>query len=172
MQVIRGDEMTTGPYGDEQYQGYPQYPGQPQPGYPSSYPAASLPGDPAPTAAAPTGYPTQSYPAPAYPAPAYPPPYYAAPQYATPRPRNGMGTAALVLGIIGVALFWTISIAIVLGILAIIFGGVGMARARQGIATNRGPALTGLVLGIVALLAPFLLIVFSLTVAGGLLGVF
>lgn len=154
--------MTSGPYGDEQYPGYPQQ------GPAASYPAAPPPGGPA-AAAGPVGYPAAGYPAPGYPAPyqasAYPPPYYA-----TPRPRNSMGTAALVLGIIGAVLFWTISIAIILGILAIIFGGVGLNRARQGVATNRGSALAGLVLGIVALLVPFLFIILSIGVAGSVLG--
>lgn len=69
-------------------------------------------------------------------------------------PRNGLGTAALVLGIIGlvlaitVVLFW---LGGVLGLVAIILGILGMGRAKRGEATNRGVAIGGLVTGILAL---------------------
>ena len=58
-------------------------------------------------------------------------------------PRNGMGMAALVLGLCSIACGW------VLGLLAIIFGAIGIARANRGEATNKGQATAGLVLGIV-----------------------
>ena len=68
--------------------------------------------------------------------------------------RNGMGTAALVIGVVAVvlvALLIFFPLALVLGILAVIFGALGMRRAKRGEATNNGQALAGLVLGIVAL---------------------
>lgn len=80
----------------------------------------------------------------------YPPqPYgqYGRPQ--APQP-NGLATAGMVVGIISVVLFWVPFLGIVLGILAISFGGVGVARANRG-ATNKGQAVAGLVLGIVCL---------------------
>ena len=43
-----------------------------------------------------------------------------------------------------------------LGVLAIIFGGVGMARAAAGEATNRSSAVAGLVMGIIALVLSIL----------------
>jgi hypothetical protein len=58
-------------------------------------------------------------------------------------PRNGMGTAALVLGILSFLCGW------ILGLLAIIFGAIGIARANRGEATNKGMAVAGLILGIV-----------------------
>lgn len=64
--------------------------------------------------------------------------------------RNGLGIAALILGIIGflsgipMILFW---LAGPLGLLALIFGLVGMGRAKKGQATNKGVALTGTILG-------------------------
>lgn len=61
------------------------------------------------------------------------------------RRRNGMGTAALVLGIVG----FLIGPA---SILAIIFGRIGLTRVARGEATNRGVAQAGFVLGIVTLL--------------------
>lgn len=58
--------------------------------------------------------------------------------------RNGMGTAALTLGILGIFLGWLFSF------LAIIFGSIGIARANRGEATNKSAATWGLWLGIVA----------------------
>lgn len=72
----------------------------------------------------------------------------APPRYAR---RNGLGTAAMVLGITaivpGFAFF-----GIVLGTLAIIFGFVGRARAQRGIADNGGQALAGIITGIIGLI--------------------
>ncbi len=67
--------------------------------------------------------------------------------------RNGMGTAALVVGVVAVvlaALLIFFPIAFVLGILAVIFGAVGIRRADRGEANNRGHAIAGLVCGAVA----------------------
>jgi hypothetical protein len=54
---------------------------------------------------------------------------------------NGMAIAALVCGIIGLFIF-----EVILGVLAIIFGGIGLSRANRG-AGRRGMALAGLILG-------------------------
>lgn len=67
-------------------------------------------------------------------------------------PANGMGTAALVLGILGLFLF-----PIIFSILAIIFGSVGIGRVNRGQATNKGASVTGLVLGIVGLVLGLIL---------------
>jgi uncharacterized membrane protein len=61
-------------------------------------------------------------------------------------PQNGLGTAALVMGILQFFCLGTIG-----SILAIIFGKMGMNKADQGLATNRGSAKAGFVLGIVGL---------------------
>ncbi|MEV8021667.1 DUF4190 domain-containing protein [Streptomyces sp. NPDC086554] len=63
-------------------------------------------------------------------------------------PANGMGVTSLVLGIIAAAVFCLWPLAIVLGILAIIFGAIGRGRARRGEATNPGQALAGIICGI------------------------
>ena len=55
----------------------------------------------------------------------------------------------MVLGIIGLILFSLSFVGLVLNSLAIIFGGIGLARANSGVAPNRGMAVAGLVLGIV-----------------------
>ncbi|MFG2225951.1 DUF4190 domain-containing protein [Streptomyces sp. NPDC048644] len=78
-----------------------------------------------------------------------------APMWA-PQPRNGMGVAALVLGICGVVLglfvflFWMSWLP---ALLALIFGFVGLSQVRRGLATNKGMAVTGVVLGVAGLLA-------------------
>lgn len=72
-------------------------------------------------------------------------------------PRNGMGTAALVLGILGV-----ITLPIVFSVLAMVFGGIGVSRASKGEATNKGMALAGLILGTLGL--PLGAIVWALVV--------
>lgn len=71
-------------------------------------------------------------------------------------PRNGLGTAALACGIIAIVLSLIPAINLFtwpLGVLAIVFGGVGWSRANKGQATNKGQAITGLVLGIASFLA-------------------
>ncbi|MET7516214.1 DUF4190 domain-containing protein [Streptomyces sp. NPDC005480] len=82
-----------------------------------------------------------------------------------PQPANGMGVAALTLGIISAAGFILWPIAIIIGILAIIFGAIGRAKASRGEATNRGQALAGLICGIgglvLALVMMFFVIAYS-----------
>lgn len=100
------------------------------------------------------GYPTPA-PAPAPPSYGYPPaspyPTYGAGYGQQPgwqqAPSNGMGVTSMVLGIIAVAGFCMYGLGIILGILALIFGIIGMKKANRGEATNRGMALAGVVLG-------------------------
>lgn len=61
-------------------------------------------------------------------------------------PRNGMGIAGLVLGILSLLIA-----GFILGILAIIFSSIGIQRANSGEATNKNMAIWGLVLGIIGL---------------------
>ena len=86
---------------------------------------------------------------------AVPPPAGCAPNAvsygAYPRPRNGLGTAALVLGIIGVVFCWIPVTGWALNILAVVFGAIGRMRAIAGEATNRSSAVAGLVLGVIGL---------------------
>lgn len=84
-----------------------------------------------------------------------PPAGFHAPQPASAQPRNGMGVTALVLGTIGVLLglavflFW---LSWLPALLALVFGIVGLGHAREGVANNRGMALTGVILGVVGVL--------------------
>ncbi|RPK57467.1 hypothetical protein EES43_21880 [Streptomyces sp. ADI96-02] len=73
--------------------------------------------------------------------------YGGGPQPWGPAPSNGLGTAALVLGIISVGGFCLYGLNIVLGILALVFGIIGRGRAKRGEATNGGMALAGIILG-------------------------
>jgi uncharacterized membrane protein len=57
----------------------------------------------------------------------------------------------MILGIIGAVLGFLI-IGIVPAVLAVIFGIIGLRRAKRGAATNRGQAMTGLILGIVGII--------------------
>jgi Domain of unknown function (DUF4190) len=68
------------------------------------------------------------------------------------QPTNGMATASLVLGILGMFVP-------ILGVLALVFGSIGISRANQG-ASGKGMAVAGLVLGVLGTLV-------MLYIAGG-----
>ncbi|MER5206991.1 DUF4190 domain-containing protein [Streptomyces sp. NPDC002825] len=67
-------------------------------------------------------------------------------------PSNGMGTTSMVLGIIAVAGFCLYGLGVILGVLALIFGIIGLKKVGRGEATNRGMAIAGIVLGSVGTL--------------------
>jgi len=67
--------------------------------------------------------------------------------------RNGFGVAALVLGVVGIlfaVLFFPLGF--VLALAGIGLGIAGLRRASKGEATNRGMAITGIALSVIALL--------------------
>jgi Domain of unknown function (DUF4190) len=108
----------------------PQYPTQPGP------PSGQYP---------PGQYPPGQVPAGGYQDGAYPP----------ARRRNGTGTAALVLGVLALVLVLLLifsPLGALCGLLAVIFGIVGIVRANRREADNRGQAVAGLVTGGLALL--------------------
>lgn len=121
------------PYPPAPYQGGP-YQGSP-------YPGGSYPGGPY------QGGPYQG---------GYPPPpmqygdYYPAGPTA---PKNGLGTAALVIAI--VALISSVSVVggVLLGIGAVILGFIARGRVKSGEANNGGVALAGIILGIISIIA-------------------
>ncbi|WP_225635635.1 DUF4190 domain-containing protein [Streptomyces solaniscabiei] len=76
--------------------------------------------------------------------------YYGWPGMA-PMPSNGMGTAGLVLGIVSAVVFCLWPLAIVLGVLGVVFGALGRGKARGGEATNPGQALAGIICGAVGI---------------------
>ncbi|MEU2333736.1 DUF4190 domain-containing protein [Streptomyces sp. NPDC013172] len=133
----------------------PDGPGQ----VPYGYPGASAPG-------AVLGGPGYGYPGP--PLPSYPggPGGYGGWPGMQAAPNNGMGTAAMVTGIISALGFCLTPVALVTGILGIVLGVLGRARARRGEATNPGQALAGIICGSAGLVlaATFIaLIVFAET---------
>ncbi|GAA1653029.1 DUF4190 domain-containing protein [Georgenia ruanii] len=143
-------------------------PGQQGPGAPPAYGPPGEHGQP--------GYGQPGYGQPQYGAPQYgqPGPYgqsqYGAPQYGQPGepyagtpygatahggPRNGLGVAALVIGIIAVLLAWVPFVGLlglVGGVVAIILGAVALSRVGRGEATNRSQSIAGIVLGALAVL--------------------
>ncbi|MFE9255970.1 DUF4190 domain-containing protein [Streptomyces sp. NPDC006879] len=62
-------------------------------------------------------------------------------------PGNGLGTAALVLGILSTCSFCTGVGAVALGIAAVVCGVLARARVRRAAASNPGQALAGIILG-------------------------
>ncbi|WP_282694045.1 DUF4190 domain-containing protein [Streptomyces sp. CC208A] len=102
---------------------------------------------------APTPPPSYGYPAAGPVGPAYGyPPAHPVPYGPLPGQNNGMGTAGMVLGIVGTCIFWFYGIpAIILGVLALIFGIIGRKRVGRGEASNGGAATAGIVLGIVSM---------------------
>jgi hypothetical protein len=89
-----------------------------------------------------------SPPGPAQPSAAGGPGYQAYPA-ARPR-RNGIGTAALVCGVVALVLVLLILFAplgVLLGLVAVVLGILGLVRANRGEADNRGQAVAGLVTG-------------------------
>lgn len=83
-----------------------------------------------------------------------------------PPPSNGIGIAAMVLGICAAALFCLWPLAILLGIMAVIFGSVGRVKARRGEATNPGHALAGIICGAVGILLGIGIIVLLVVAPG------
>jgi hypothetical protein len=60
---------------------------------------------------------------------------------------NGLAVASLVCGILAVVLFFSIVFPIILGILAVIFGAIGIGKANNG-ASGKGLAIAGIVCGV------------------------
>lgn len=93
-------------------------------------------------------------------------PSEAAQPYATTptQPKNGMGIAALVLGVaslVAAVSFVLFPLALLGGLVAVILGLIALTRSRTKGATNSGQAAAGLICGILALAVA---IVFSVRV--------
>ncbi|GAA3355918.1 DUF4190 domain-containing protein [Saccharopolyspora gregorii] len=73
-------------------------------------------------------------------------------------PKNGLGTAGFVLGLLALLFSFIPIIGLVawpLSILGLVFGVIGIIRARNGLANNQGMAITGTVLAAIGLLVCF-----------------
>lgn len=67
----------------------------------------------------------------------------------------------MVLGIVSMVLFWTVGFGILLGVLAIIFGAIGMRKAGQLPGRlHRGRGLAGIITGAAGILLGIVFIVF------------
>lgn len=80
-----------------------------------------------------------------------------------PRQGAGLATTALVLGILALVTSFTVIGGIVLGVLALVFGLIGLGRARRG-APGRGRAIAGIVTGVLGALVAIALIAFGLSI--------
>ncbi|MBK3637693.1 DUF4190 domain-containing protein [Streptomyces sp. MBT97] len=60
-----------------------------------------------------------------------------------------MGVAGMVVGIASAVLFCLWPLAAILGVLGVVFGSIGRAKARRGEASNAGQALAGIICGAV-----------------------
>lgn len=119
----------------QDYPGYQTYPGyQPYQGYQGAYPGP-------------------------YPQPApYGDPYAGIPA----AKRNGLGTGALILGILAVVPgTCTVVLGVVLGVVAVILGVLARKRVSRGEADNGGTALAGILLGVLAIVASVALAVIA-----------
>jgi uncharacterized membrane protein len=67
------------------------------------------------------------------------------------KPHSGLCVAALVIGIVAAVFFWAPFVGIVLGVLATVFGAIGIPSAAKSGKAGRGMGIAGLVLGIIAL---------------------
>jgi hypothetical protein len=74
-------------------------------------------------------------------------------------PGNGMAVAGLVLGNISMVLLWVPLLNWVLSLLGIIFGAVGLNKAKRIGGKGKGMAMSGLILGILGALAGTMFVV-------------
>jgi Domain of unknown function (DUF4190)/GYF domain 2 len=82
------------------------------------------------------------------------------PRHTGPPSNSGMAIASMVLGILSIVLFFTHIFALIMGLLAVIFGHVsrGHIRRAQGRLAGGGMALAGLITGYIGLLIVIIVI--------------
>jgi hypothetical protein len=93
---------------------------------------------------------------------AEPPPDSEAP---TGRPSNAIGIASLIIGLVALLASFTVAGGLMLGALAAILGVIARAQVRHGQASNGDVAMTGIVLGVLAILASTIIAIFWLVPA-------
>jgi hypothetical protein len=102
----------------------------------------------------------------------------AQPGYGPPAPsnqNNTLGLVAMILGIVAIPMICCFYLGVPLGIAAIVLGYLGKQKADQGLATNRGQAMAGLICGAVAVGLTILLVLLSVVlrvvdIPGSLMG--
>jgi hypothetical protein len=159
------------PYGQPQYPQQPQYTdpyAQPQPQYQDPYAQPPTSGSPYPGSPPPYPGSPPPYPGSPPPYPGSPPPYPGSPQaypgspqayqypvagYGAPPPQatgqnNTLGILALIFGILAIPSGICCSLlALLPGGAGVVLGMLGMRKANEGQASNRGMALTGVICG-------------------------
>jgi len=75
-----------------------------------------------------------------------------------------MAVAGMVLGIIALVLSWFPFLGWILGLLGVIFGGVGIGKANR-VGRGKGAAIAGLVCGALAIIIGIVIFVLALRVA-------
>lgn len=76
-----------------------------------------------------------------------------------PAYKNGLGVATLVLDLIGLGGGFILPLSGIGSILAIIFGAIGLKRVKRGEASNKGMALWGMWLGIAGVAISFFMVI-------------
>ena len=90
-------------------------------------------------------------------------PYGSQPGYGGPK-KNGLGIAALVLGILALITSWSIVGGILFGLAAIVLGFLARGKVKRGEDDNGGMAIAGIVLGILGLLIGLAFIAFGVAI--------
>ncbi|MCE3551547.1 hypothetical protein LWC33_08780 [Pseudonocardia sp. RS11V-5] len=83
------------------------------------------------------------------------PPQYAPVPPPAPQPRNGLGTAGFVLGLLALLVAWIPFVGVIgwpLSILGLLLSGFGLQRVTSGKADNKGLSIAGIALSAIALL--------------------
>ncbi|PIE86756.1 MAG: hypothetical protein CSA03_03715 [Bacteroidetes bacterium] len=75
--------------------------------------------------------------------------------------KNGLATASMILGIISLALFWTVWLGLIVGVVAIILAIVAknQIKADPSMAGSAGQAKGGLIMGIVGVVLAIVMII-------------
>ncbi|ADD42644.1 DUF4190 domain-containing protein [Stackebrandtia nassauensis] len=154
--------MTYDPSAQQPDDPYTQYPDSPPPQQPTSggyYPQQQ------------PGYQQPGYQQPGYQQPGYQQSGYQQPAYQqTPgyMPEQelpqGMPLTSMILGIVSIPLVFCCYIGTITGILAIIFGAIGLSQVNKGEARGKGMAMAGLILGISAFVVLIVFIVLYIAV--------
>jgi hypothetical protein len=97
--------------------------------------------------------------------PTAPPPMPGAPAMAPVSASNGLAVAALVLGIVSLVLFFIPGFGFLLGVVAIVLGALGIARANKMAGKQRGVAIAGLVCGAIGVIVNVLFIALIVNVS-------
>lgn len=73
--------------------------------------------------------------------------------------RNGLGLAAVIVGTLALVGSLLVVPGVLLGLVAVLLGGLGLRRVRQHAADNQGQALAGVILGLLAVIASITIVV-------------